>query len=231
MSELPYTLSQTRNGKIRVKYVCPKCKEKLESELFEAGDDDTCPTCQSPFKVPGVKKRAEVEAELKRRNAAKREEERLAAIEAEKARKQAAAEAALRAQNAAKIAAIEREEQEKLDEQNRIAAERKHANAADIALHTPENTTYPALNAYVSLMRVAGTAVLVAWVFVPSLFFLIGMYVTESPEAASSAVLMFILGAFVCLPLAFAFFVGSQLIRMAIDIRLDVAKLVQKRKA
>ena len=40
-------------GKLSVAYDCPKCGERLRSTTDQIGEEDSCPTCESTFLVPG----------------------------------------------------------------------------------------------------------------------------------------------------------------------------------
>lgn len=42
-------------GKLSVAYDCPKCGERLRSTTNQIGEEDSCPTCESTFFVPGEK--------------------------------------------------------------------------------------------------------------------------------------------------------------------------------
>lgn len=223
-TELPFTLAKTRAGKIRVKYACATCGEKLESEIFEAGDNDTCPACQAPFTVPGKRKRAEVEEELRRIN----KQQQIERQAQEKARKeQAVRDAQIRAEQAKMIEAIDVEQSAK-EEQNRLAAAAQREKEKDLEIHTAENTSYPALEAYMTGMRVVGWLICVAWICIPSAMIITGV-IANSPEMFFNGTVTLVGLGLICLPVAFSFFVGSQLVRLAIDARLDIAKLVQKR--
>ena len=57
-------MSQITTYAIRKSYVrfqCPKCREWLNTNLADAGDQDTCPCCATAFIAPGVKERLESE--------------------------------------------------------------------------------------------------------------------------------------------------------------------------
>lgn len=55
-----HTLHKTNKGEIRIKYACPKCGQKLESTLGEAGNTDNCPFCTTRFVVPGIRDRLQL---------------------------------------------------------------------------------------------------------------------------------------------------------------------------
>lgn len=55
-----HTLHKTNKGEIRVKYACPKCGQKLESAIGEAGNTDHCPFCTTRFVVPGIRDRLQL---------------------------------------------------------------------------------------------------------------------------------------------------------------------------
>src|SRR5690606_21111798 len=80
LREIPFKVGLSLTGK-QVKYNCPRCGQDLASPLQHAGRQDTCPTCNAPFIVPG--KSVKDEEEMRRRQK-EREAERKR-IEAERA--------------------------------------------------------------------------------------------------------------------------------------------------
>lgn len=50
---------EARKGIVR--YACPTCNDRLSSEVFDAGKTDVCPSCSTPFVVPGIKEKLEAE--------------------------------------------------------------------------------------------------------------------------------------------------------------------------
>jgi DNA-directed RNA polymerase subunit RPC12/RpoP len=66
VSEIQYKIHRTVGGAVRLKYLCPKCQEKLESDIEEAGKQDTCPNCSEGFLVPGVAQLQSYQAALSR---------------------------------------------------------------------------------------------------------------------------------------------------------------------
>ena len=44
-----------------VRYACPKCTDRLSSELFDAGKTERCPQCGTIFVVPGTKEKWDAE--------------------------------------------------------------------------------------------------------------------------------------------------------------------------
>ena len=92
-----YEISKNWLGFRSVKYSCPHCGERLRSPLGDAGKQDSCPNCNSPFLVPGkdslerfkaakeaaVERAAKLKAQLK-----KEKKDRKAQREAERARAQ-----------------------------------------------------------------------------------------------------------------------------------------------
>lgn len=44
-----------------VRYACPKCSDRLSSELFDAGKTDRCPQCMAAFVVPGIQEKLEAD--------------------------------------------------------------------------------------------------------------------------------------------------------------------------
>lgn len=60
---------------LKVKYKCPVCSIKLTNSLAEAGDNDSCPECNTAFVVPGIKEKYQHQKQLEEnRNIAEREE-------------------------------------------------------------------------------------------------------------------------------------------------------------
>lgn len=49
-----YEIRKTIFGKVNVHYPCPKCGERLQSPLSDAGTADSCPDCGTRFEVPGA---------------------------------------------------------------------------------------------------------------------------------------------------------------------------------
>lgn len=49
-----YEIRKTIFGNVNVHYPCPKCGERLESPLSDAGTADSCPDCGTRFVVPGA---------------------------------------------------------------------------------------------------------------------------------------------------------------------------------
>lgn len=49
-----YEIRKTIFGRVTVHYPCPKCGERLESPLSDAGTTDCCPDCGTQFEVPGA---------------------------------------------------------------------------------------------------------------------------------------------------------------------------------
>lgn len=79
----------TRNvftGSQTIHYACPQCGTALESNLEDAGDDDTCPECSAHFFVPGER---ELDEELRLREKKDREAEQQRQVEERKARETA----------------------------------------------------------------------------------------------------------------------------------------------
>ncbi len=75
----------TRNvftGSQTIHYACPKCGTALESNLEDAGDDDTCPECATHFFVPGER---ELDEELRQQERKDREAEQKRQVEQRKA--------------------------------------------------------------------------------------------------------------------------------------------------
>lgn len=232
MPEIPYKLQKTISGKLRVKYECPACKSPLESELAEAGSKDTCPDCQKPFLVPGVKKRLQVEKELaeklarqkaehEQREARKAEQERIASEQAAVAKQQQEAERALH----------ERQQREAEARQAEVELNRRRRFTQQSG-----NTDYPALAYYIEALRVSGWACIAFGILAGLGVF--GLTVLNLAAAAREGVdaessllfgfvgtlVMVVLGLILGLPM----FVTSQLIRMFLDLRRDIAKLVDQ---
>lgn len=44
-----------------VRYACPKCNDRLTSEIADAGLEDHCPQCTQAFVVPGIKEKLRLE--------------------------------------------------------------------------------------------------------------------------------------------------------------------------
>lgn len=53
-SHYGYEIRKTIFGKVNVHYPCPRCGERLESPLSDAGTADSCPDCGTRFVVPGA---------------------------------------------------------------------------------------------------------------------------------------------------------------------------------
>ena len=95
----------TRNvftGSQTIHYACPKCGTALESNLEDAGDDDTCPECSTHFFVPGER---ELDEEIRLQEQRDREAEQERQAEERKARQaaQQAKQAAREQRDAAQI--------------------------------------------------------------------------------------------------------------------------------
>lgn len=215
----PYKLTRTLKGKLRVKYSCPFCKDVLENELAEAGQQDTCPTCAKTFTVPGEAKRKEVEANLHRKLEEKRlAEQRESELAAEQAEADQKSKEALRIQKElqAQKAAVQREE-----------AQRKQ-------LVTASNTEYFALRSYVDICRVVGWACIIFPIVITCIVIIASMFQADwvDGDASAPVISSFAGGAF-CIAgalLGFPFFVAGQLIQLALDARNDLAKLVEQKR-
>lgn len=75
-----------------VKFRCPKCNSGLSASLSEAGNQDACPDCRTPFIVPGIeeRQRSEAEKQQRRNEAAAAKESARQAKEAKRAEREAA---------------------------------------------------------------------------------------------------------------------------------------------
>ncbi len=228
---VPYKLVRTRTGKIRVKYACPHCEDVLESELAEAGQRDTCPTCSKPFTVPGEAKRREVEAELQQKAQAKQQ--------AEQKEKELAAE---RAEIAAQRAKIEKENERKSLEALRVQqeiqaqqAEARRIEQKKQQLVTAENTQYASLTWYIDICRIVGWGVIGLYALGGTFFIVagvLGLFMGEGVNGIPALVVAVLMGfalAAVGVICAFPFFVAGQLIQLALDARRDLAKLVEQK--
>lgn len=74
---IPHSIKKTLTGKIVIKYCCPHCNDKLESDISEAGITDKCPGCGKNFVVPGTAKKRELEESQRQRAAAAAEQNAL----------------------------------------------------------------------------------------------------------------------------------------------------------
>ena len=113
-------LRKTLTGKVVLHHECVQCGEGLVNDLDEIGKRDNCPSCSSPFLVPGEHLRAKYQEEKSTRERQKKQEK--AARQAqrerareEKARQEASAAAEAAAENARKQQA-ETRRQNKLTE-------------------------------------------------------------------------------------------------------------------
>ena len=233
---MTFKIYKTIAGKVRVKYNCPHCNEALESELAEAGSKDTCPGCQKPFIVPGEAKRKEFEAQLRKQLEAKKEAERQRLAEAEQQR---IAEAAALAQREAereaeRMAAQQQPQQPQWSEGLSIDAYAPPSTSVRTRQinGTPSNTSYPALEFYIWLLRIAG------WICIASfgiylifglLFALIAPGEQGLPMAIGAYVFGIVVVALTTLVPSLALFVSAQLLQLALDARRDLAKLVAQR--
>ncbi len=216
---IPYKLSKGLGGKIRVKYACPHCADVLENELAEAGQKDTCPSCARPFIVPGEAKRKEVEAELRQKA-----EQRRIAQEQE-------------AQQAAERAEAERKSQEALRVQQEIQAQQAAAQREENekqSLVTASNTEYFALRSYVDICRIFGWACIIFPIVITCVAIIVSMVrATWLDGGTDVPVVSGFAGAAFCIAgalVGFPFFVAGQLIQLALDARMDLAKLVEQKR-
>lgn len=257
MPDIPHQFAKTRRGQIRVKYNCPECDSKLESELAEAGSQDVCPDCSARFVVPGVAKRKSVEAELKKRAAQRIETEKALRLEAK-----AEADVAARQKKEA-----EAEERRKKEERRKVEADLVEqatapSTVAPLAaasatpapppwappqpsfqdsptfasnLPTAGNTAYPALELYANILRVLGWIMVILGGLSALLLVVAGLFpaVTSGvswAEAIGGGIAAVITAAIVLvvyLLWALAFFVAAEFIKLALDARRDIATNVE----
>ncbi len=122
---MEFFIKRTITGKQQVHYECPKCNEPLVSDFAEAGQADTCPNCESGFRVPGKE-------ELQRIQREERESVRQREIAAEKER--------LASEEDAASAAVERAMAEAAKiQQHRLAAQRERVRACSEVLGSGHN--------------------------------------------------------------------------------------------
>lgn len=237
---MSFKIYKTIAGKVRVKYNCPSCNEALESELAEAGSKDTCPNCQKPFVVPGEAKRKEFEAQLRQQLEAKKEAERqrLAEVERQKIADAAALAQREAEREAERLAALRQPEQPPWSEGLSIDA--YASPSASIRTRqinaTPSNTSYPALEFYIWLLRIAGwlcIGLFALYIIGGGIIALVGAVRAEDAAGLGLSVVSFVFGIFpaavsTLIP-ALALFVGAQMLQLALDARRDLAKLVAQR--
>ena len=47
-----YEIKKTLLGSFQVQYNCPHCESQLRSSESEIGEQDWCPECRQPFRIP-----------------------------------------------------------------------------------------------------------------------------------------------------------------------------------